>query len=189
MDDNIIYNDQDIKNINNKDFFIMLEFYKQYEKKAALILSQLLKCKDYIFNDDYRYDIKFNKLNLTFEIKNDNLMNKTGNIAIEYNYNNKSSGILTSQADYYIFNDRINYYMIETYILKQLIDSKKYIYVKNNNTYCYLIDNKLLLDNAINLTQLLIHYELNNKSVLSLLSFKNDYSNDINYNVKKSFAI
>jgi hypothetical protein len=96
----------------------MLDFYKQYEKKAALILSQLLRCKDYIFNDDYKYDILFKSLNLSFEVKNDNLMNKTGNIAIEYNYNDKPSGILTTLADYYIINDRINYYMVETYILK-----------------------------------------------------------------------
>ena len=190
MNKDLIYTDQDIKNINNKDFFIMLNFYKQYEQKAAFLLSKILKCNDYIFNDDFRYDIKFTNINLTFEIKNDNMMTKTGNIAIEYNYNNKLSGILTTQANYYIINDRINYYMIETIILKQLIDKNNFVYVKNNNTYCYLIDNKLILDNSINLIQLLKHLEINNFNPFSYITFKNDYSNDVNYNYNNNkFAI
>ena len=96
----------------------MLEFYKQFENKAAIILSKILKNNNYVFNDDYKYDIKFIDLNLTFEVKNDNQMNKTGNIAIEFKYNNKKSGILISEAKYYIVNDKINYYMIETNKLK-----------------------------------------------------------------------
>ena len=193
MNKDLIYNDADINKINNSDFITMLKFYNQFEKKAAYLLSKILNNNNYIFNNDYKYDILFTDINLSFEIKNDNMMTRTGNIAIEYNYNNKPSGILTSEANYYIINDRINYYMIETIILKQLIDINKFVYVKNNNTYCYLLDNNLILDNSINLIKLLKYLEDNNienNKSFSYPFFKNDYINDVNYNYNNNkFAI
>lgn len=47
------------------------------------------------------YDIFIPEVDIKVEVKSDRLSKKTGNIAIEYGCNNKASGIITTEADYW----------------------------------------------------------------------------------------
>tara|TARA_R110001606_G_scaffold302396_1_gene449876 strand:+ start:206 stop:583 length:378 start_codon:yes stop_codon:yes gene_type:complete len=65
------------------------------------------------YNSDFRYDLKignegerivdeiFTKKKL--EVKRDSWVGRSGNIAIEFKSRNKPSGIVTTQADYWVF--------------------------------------------------------------------------------------
>lgn len=65
------------------------------------------------FCNDFSHDLKFGKLgegliadifsNKKLEVKRDNFICKTGNIAVEFESRGKPSGIATSQADYWVF--------------------------------------------------------------------------------------
>lgn len=74
-----------------------------YEKKAILYLDY----DNYKIIDGYHkeYDIIISKNGITtkIEVKTDRLAYKTGNIVIEYEYNNKPSGIETTTADFWIY--------------------------------------------------------------------------------------
>jgi hypothetical protein len=80
-----------------------LDFGKKYER----IFAKLTK-KDYIQSEgNVSWDILIN--NIKYEVKTDKLANKTSHFAIEYEYNNKTSGIHTSTADYWTLIEIINY--------------------------------------------------------------------------------
>ena len=66
------------------------------------------------YNSDFRYDLKFGVVegeswfhnivsNSKVEVKTDRLTEKTGNVYIEYESRGKPSGIVTSQADYWVY--------------------------------------------------------------------------------------
>ena len=74
-----------------------------YEKKAInYIKHESYKIMQGKFKD---YDIEFIKNDkiIKVEVKCDRLAMKTGNIAIEYKYNNSDSGINTTTAKYWIY--------------------------------------------------------------------------------------
>lgn len=78
------------------------------------------------------YDLKVSKKDIikTIEVKADRLAYKTGNIAIEFECNNKESGInSTLSTHYYYFIIKPNgydVYKILTKKIKKLIENKKY---------------------------------------------------------------
>ena len=107
-----------------------------------------LKSLDYIEHDSYKqikgyhkeFDlmITHNNTNTTYEIKSDRLASKTGNFAIEYECNNKPSGITSTTADYYIYfvinrNKEDDCYKIPTEELREL--APKYRKVKGGDGY------------------------------------------------------
>jgi hypothetical protein len=65
------------------------------------------------YNNDFKFDLKFGQIgeeligeifsNKKLEIKRDNWIYKTGNIAIEFESRNKPSGIYKSEADFWVF--------------------------------------------------------------------------------------
>jgi hypothetical protein len=65
------------------------------------------------YNSDFRYDLEVGKegerivgelfKNKKLEVKRDSWVGRTGNIAIEFKSRNKPSGILTTEADYWVF--------------------------------------------------------------------------------------
>ena len=77
-----------------------------------------------------KYDIKLyrkTKKPLYLEVKTDRLINKTGNICIEYEYNNNPSGINSTKSKYFliveIINDnKYNMYKIPTLKIKEAIN-------------------------------------------------------------------
>jgi hypothetical protein len=99
---------------------LIAKFYIEFEKEEAFIN----------FNHNDEYDLKSNKS--TYEIKTDFNYIKYSSLFIEFESNEKPSGIKTSKSDYYIFvcpNNKqfdLNYiYEIKTTKLKQLIEKYK----------------------------------------------------------------
>ena len=95
-------------------------------------------------NNDYKYDLKFYKNNRTLliEVKKDFMMLKTGNLAIECYSRDNSSGIHTTESDYWIQLDKNNkMYIIDTNKLRTLCYQKKQIQTKNEDSHnkIYLI--------------------------------------------------
>lgn len=119
--------------MNNKIQFLKdLKVGKKYENEFI----KFYNLKDYKHPEGYhpQYDIECD--NIKYEIKCDRVMNKTGNLLIEYaqSYDNKiPSGITTTQADYYIIfeviddiNMEYTMYKIPTKKIKRYIERKKY---------------------------------------------------------------
>ena len=90
-------------------------------------------------NNNFEYDLEFGQEgediiadmfeNKKIEVKRDNWVGRTGNIAIEYKSRGKPSGIATTQADYWIIMFSKEYedkfmFIIETQRLKEV--TKKY---------------------------------------------------------------
>jgi len=87
------------------------------------------------FNSDFRYDLEVGKegerivdslfKDKLIEVKRDSWVGRSGNIAIEYESRGKSSGIATTQADYWIiifskeYQDKVMY-VFETQLLKRV---------------------------------------------------------------------
>ena len=74
------------------------EVEEEWYQKLHGIFQQCAKT----FGKDSRYDISVPELDTTIEIKLDEKCLDTGNIVIEYHHN-KPSGILTSEADVWLF--------------------------------------------------------------------------------------
>lgn len=65
------------------------------------------------YNGDFKYDLEVGQegermvgelfKNKKLEVKRDSWVGRTGNIAIEFKSRNKPSGIMTTQADYWVF--------------------------------------------------------------------------------------
>jgi len=74
------------------------------------------------------FDIKGKHKNreITFEIKWDIMSEETENVAIEYECRGKISGIDVTEADYWIYKIKNDFYLIETIKIKQAIQNKIY---------------------------------------------------------------
>jgi hypothetical protein len=118
---------------NKENFNLCLEQGKRYEQETIKYLDydefrySLGKCKE--------WDIEIIKDNIKtlIEIKADFLASKTGNIAIEYEYNGTPSGINATNSTIwflYVIKDDIkkeyDLYKVPTDYIKQLIKDKKY---------------------------------------------------------------
>lgn len=71
---------------------------EEWYQKLFSIFKQCQKT----FGVDSRFDISVPELDTTIEIKLDEKSQDTGNIVVEYHHN-KPSGILTSEADVWLF--------------------------------------------------------------------------------------
>ena len=75
-----------------------------------------------------------------------------GNIFFECASNGKPSGILTTEAQYYVIVSDDTYYLILTDKLKQLINDKLYIRPASTNITCktdgFLFDKQNILANS-----------------------------------------
>ena len=92
------------------------------------------------------YDLIITKDNneTRIEVKSDRHASKTGNLAIEYECNNKPSGITSTEADYYIYfivhPDRDETYKIPIDDLKNLVkDCRKVSGGDGNRSKMYLL--------------------------------------------------
>jgi len=87
--------------LEKANFAKELEFGNSYEKK----LVKYLKPSLYAYNDDNEYDVQmvFNGVVKRYEVKADRMMARTGNFFIEFECNNKPSGISVSKADIYAY--------------------------------------------------------------------------------------
>jgi hypothetical protein len=101
---------------------------QETEKEAVELLSQKLKIDKVEYNQDNKYDFKLTigKTERTYEVKTDLMCGRTGNFAIEYECRGKPSGIVTTQADYWIYKLDDGFYLSPVSTLKNLIDDAKY---------------------------------------------------------------
>ncbi|PIY10223.1 MAG: hypothetical protein COZ18_06480 [Flexibacter sp. CG_4_10_14_3_um_filter_32_15] len=114
-------------------------------------VKSLLKKKYKVSDDDIvssttkEFDIKIKSLNLTFEVKNDLMAEKTGNIAIEFESRGKPSGVSTTKADYWVYKFSNMFYIIErTVLVNELVNKGNYSRIVNggdygSNTMMYLV--------------------------------------------------
>ena len=89
-------------------------------KKYNLVKEDILIC------NTKEYDFKVNSRNETYEVKNDLMAEKTGNIAIEYESRGKNSGITTTQANFWIYKFAGLFLLLKTEKIKEEL-------FKNNN--------------------------------------------------------
>lgn len=103
------------------NFNIDLKLSNIYERKSFKILKKYLNNDNMNvdYNNDWKYD--FITDNIKYEVKLDTLTNLYNNYYIEYKCSFKNSGIYHTESDYYIITDTINYYMIETQKIKDII--------------------------------------------------------------------
>ena len=129
-----------------KAFLINVDKYHIYEIIASEKICLLNNTKLLKFNNDYRYDFKTCD-NLRYEVKTDVMSLKTNNLFIEFESYKKQSGISVSKANYYIFCDTIDYYLIEINNLKSIssnIENKTILSTKDKLTFGYLIKKQLI---------------------------------------------
>ena len=79
---------------------------------------------DFEICDTNEYDIRIVSKNLTFEVKNDLMAAKTGNVAIEYESRGKNSGINATQADFLIYKFTGLFFLIKTETIKEELFEK-----------------------------------------------------------------
>jgi len=105
------------------------------EKDVAQILAKIYDARILKFEHSNKYDIlaiiKGSKY--TFEVKEDFMSWKTGNVALEFECRGKPSGIQTSEANFYIYKihgkNGIHYYLFKTNVLKKMVDRQEYFRV------------------------------------------------------------
>lgn len=94
------------------------------------------------------------------EVKTDHRSAETGNFYIEHHQYEKASGILTTQADYYIINDTVDYFLISVDDLIEMIEyyAERKVLLRRNFpnrdglwTEGYLIKKQLALEHATKL--------------------------------------
>ena len=112
----------------NYDFVKDLKEAKSTEEETGEILKKLFKTDELTFNNDSKYDILIN--GLRFEIKEDFMCGRTGNVALEYSCRGKISGIQTSEADFYIYKlhmkSGIQYVIHHKSALEKMVEEKTY---------------------------------------------------------------
>ena len=110
-----------------KNYFLQqLQEAKEIEKLAAEKICKRNNVTVLHFCDDFRYDF-ITSDNIKYEVKHDKVSVLTGNFFIECASDGKPSGILTTDAQYYIIVSGDIYYLVPTETIKQLVHDKKYI--------------------------------------------------------------
>ena len=76
---------------------------------------------------------------------------KTSNFFIEFYGYGKETGITTTKANFYIISDTINYYLINTNVLKKIIGDNKFPMQKTRDktTIGYLVSKNIIIENSI----------------------------------------
>ena len=99
--------------------------------------------------NNYKYDFETDD-HITYEIKADKMSNITGNYFIEFlGRNEKPSWITSTESDFYIITNTINYYMISTTLLKSLCKNMPVRCLKDKSATGFLIPCKVIITNSI----------------------------------------
>jgi hypothetical protein len=132
------------------NFSLDLAKAEKAEKDAACLLIQVANAEILKFEKTKDFDIKarVKGKELLFEVKDDYMSEKTGNIAIEFKSRGKYSGIETTKANYYIYkinkkNGKDYYYIASVDTIRNIIQKGLYYRIvtggdKGSNTMCYL---------------------------------------------------
>ena len=130
------------------NFYKNLKKFQPYEEEAAKRIQILNNVKKINYCNNNKYDFLTSD-NLKYEVKTEPTSLKTNNFFIEFEGYKKPSGISTTEADYYIINDTITYYLISVSKLKLLIKDKKIISTYDKLTFGHFIKTQIIKDNSI----------------------------------------
>lgn len=75
---------------------------------------------------EYDFACDIDGVTKTFEVKNELMVTKTGNVAIEYTSRGKDSGIQVTTADYWVEKIRNEFYLLPVAALKEHIQNREY---------------------------------------------------------------
>lgn len=143
-----------------KDF----EESKTSVKEVCEKLETSFGAKILDLEDTYRYDIlaEIDGRQITFEVKEDFLCEKTGNVGLEFEYRGRPSGIQTSEADYYVYKLHtkdfgIQFVMHTKDVLLEKIENEKYFRIvnggdKGSNSMNYLFKYSVFMEDGLILT-------------------------------------
>ena len=138
-------------NHNKMTFFYQnLEKFKPYEIEAAKRIIQLNNTEILKWCNNYKYDFKTAD-NFKYKVKTEPMSLKTGNFLIEFYGYGKETEITTTKANFYIISDTINYYLINTNVLKKIIGDNKFPMQKTRDktTIGYLVSKNIIIENSI----------------------------------------
>ena len=139
------------KTIKNNSYLFFLKQLKKYQKYEVLAADKICILNDVNiinYNEDNKYDFLTSD-NLKYEVKADEYSSKSGNFFIEFYGYNKPSGITTTEANYYIITDTINYYMIDVDKLKILCTGDNIKKTKDSSTFGHIISIEIIISNSI----------------------------------------
>ena len=129
-------------------FYKLLEENYQYEEEAQRRICHLNNVQITETSKNSDYDFKTSD-NLTYEVKADHIVLKTGNFFIEFMGYKKPSGISISKANYHILTDTKYYFLISTDKLKQLIENCDVKKTKDGLTFGYIINRYFIVKNSV----------------------------------------
>jgi len=141
----------------NYDFKKDVIIGKETEKEVAVILEKKYNAKILCFGNTNEWDIlaEIKGKKYSFEVKEDFIGKRTGNVGLEYSCRGKPSGIETSKADFYIYKLHTKYHGIQyvlhkTAVLKNKIKKHEYFTTVNggdpgSNSLNYLFKYKTFI--------------------------------------------
>lgn len=145
----------------NYDFKKDLPIAQQTEFQVARLLETKIGARIIEICKTNKYDILANVegKQISFEVKEDFSCERTGNVGLEFQCRGKDSGIMTSQADYYVYkihtkNYGIKMFLLRTSMLKNMIKEREYFRIVNggdrgSNSMNYLFKYETFIRNAV----------------------------------------
>lgn len=122
--------------MSSEYFKRMLELGQNVEDKAIKLIEKEFKTKCTHRQTEKNYKLVHHDFETddgtTYEVKCDMASVKTNNFFLEYMGYGKKSGLSITTADYHILNSGSTYCIIDTKVLKQLINTGKYRRVYTN---------------------------------------------------------
>jgi hypothetical protein len=121
----------------NYDFNKDLTVARKTETEVGELLRQLYDAKIIEFCISNKYDILAEIKNgqYSFEVKEDFMSWRTGNVALEFSCRGQPSGILISKADFYVYKihgkEGVRFYLFKTANLLKMISDNAYIRIVN----------------------------------------------------------
>lgn len=133
---------------------------RKSEEVVAEILENKYNAVILEHSNHGRYDIraKIRGVEFTFEIKEDFMCEKTGNVSLEFECRGKPSGIESTEADFFVYiihkkDGTVEYVMFTTVHLLGKVEKKDYFRIVNggdagSNTMNYLFKYNAFVDGS-----------------------------------------
>jgi penicillin-binding protein-related factor A (putative recombinase) len=121
----------------NYDYDKDIEIARQTEIEVSKLLIDKYRATIMNFEHTNKYDILtvVNGKTFKFEVKEDFTCKRTGNVGMEIKCRGKPSGIMISEADFYIYKihtvDGIKFFIFKTSALKKMIDNREFFTAVN----------------------------------------------------------
>ncbi len=140
--------------MTHRTFPTTLAYGQLWEEKAQACIKELygVEVIEEQTSDNYltmHYDFKTSD-GKTYEVKADRKSTQTGNFFIEYEGNNKPTGISITKAKTHILTDEAFFYVIRTRKIKELLKNNKYDegYVYKSKTKGFLVPRPDMMQHA-----------------------------------------